>query len=72
MTSEDIIKELDKLPLTDKLQVIEDTLKKIRLIRMVKESNLKTAVNFLYNDYKNDKELTAFTALDNESFYESR
>ena len=69
MTTATIIRELDKLPLTDKLMVIERTLKSIRT---EKEKNLKTAVERLYDDYKNDKDLTAFTQLDNEPFYETR
>jgi len=30
------------------------------------------AVNELYNDYNTDKELTAFTSIDLEQFYETR
>lgn len=66
MTTEILIKELDKLPLTEKLLVIEKTLKSIRT---EKQKSLKTAVDHLYDEYKNDKELTAFTQLDNEPFY---
>ena len=33
---------------------------------------LERAVNVLYNDYINDKELTEFTCLDCEEFYEPR
>lgn len=33
---------------------------------------MKAAVESLYNDYKSDKELTAFTDLDKEPFYEAR
>lgn len=69
MTTENIIRELDKLPLTDRLLVIEHTLKSIRT---EKQKSLKAAVDTLYDDYKNDKELTAFTQLDNEPFYETR
>ncbi|MES2701688.1 MAG: hypothetical protein V4649_03565 [Bacteroidota bacterium] len=57
MTTATIIKEIGKLPLTDKLIVIEKTL---RSIRQEKENKLATAVDALYNDYKNDKELTIF------------
>lgn len=69
MTTENIIRELDKLPLTDKLLVIERTLKSIRTER---QKSLKIAVDSLYEDYKEDKELTVFTQLDNEPFYETR
>lgn len=69
MTTENLIRELDKLPLTDKLLVIERTLKSIRTER---QKSLKTAVDTLYSDYKNDKELIIFTQLDDEPFYETR
>ncbi|GAA4394383.1 hypothetical protein GCM10023187_00090 [Nibrella viscosa] len=69
MTVETIIRELDKLPLTEKILVIERTLKSIRT---EKQKSLKTAVDTLYEDYKNDKDLIAFTQLDNEPFYETR
>lgn len=69
MTTESILRELEKLPLTDKLLVIEHTMKSIRT---EKQKSLKAAVDALYEDYKNDKELTVFTQLDNEPFYETR
>lgn len=69
MTATTIIQELDRLPLKDKLLVIERTLRSIRIER---EKNLKYAVDSLYDDYKTDKELTVFTLLDKEPFYETR
>lgn len=33
---------------------------------------METAVNELYSDYANDNELTAFTSLDFENFYETK
>lgn len=69
MTPANIIRELERLPLTDKLFVIERTLKSIRT---EKEKSLKVAVDTLYNDYKSGKELTVFTQLDTEPFYETR
>ena len=69
MTTDNIINELEKLPLNDKLLVIERILKSIR---MEQETDFKKAVEMLHDDYKNDADLTAFTALDKEPFYESR
>lgn len=69
MTTTNIIQELDRLPLADKLLIIERTLKSIRI---EKAKSLKIAVDTLYDDYKTDKELTAFTKLDKEPFYETR
>ena len=69
MTPTSILRELERLPLTDKLFVIERTLKSIRT---TKEKSLKAAVDSLYEDYKTDPELTVFTQLDAESFYEAK
>jgi len=69
MTTTNIIQELERLPLTEKLFVIERTLKSIRT---EKERNMKIAVDNLYEDYAKDKELTIFTKLDKEPFYETR
>jgi hypothetical protein len=69
MTIANIIRELDRLPLTDKLLVIERALKSIRI---EKEKSLKTAVDNLYDDYATNRELTVFTKLDKEPFYETR
>ncbi len=69
MTTAAIIKEINKLPVTEKLLVVEKTLK---VIRQQREHDLIHAVDALYNDYKSDKDLIAFTKLDAESFYEAR
>lgn len=69
MTTANIIQALEKLPLTDKLFVIERTLKSIRT---EKEKSLNTAVDTLQNEYSTNKDLTAFTVLDKEPFYETR
>ena len=69
MNREKILLELERLPLTDKLLVIEQTIKSIRT---EKEKSLKIAVNSLYNDYSSVKDLVAFTQLDIEPFYETR
>lgn len=69
MTPTSILRELKRLSLTDKLFVIERTLKSIRTD---KEKRLKAAVDSLYEDYKSDPDLTDFTQLDTESFYEAK
>ena len=69
MTTPSIIEELNKLPLTERLLVIE---KALQTIRKENEDNLDQAVNALYSDYTTDKELTLFTQLDPEPFYEAR
>ena len=69
MTTATIIKELNHLPLTDKLLVIEQALKSIRKEKTI---GLKHGVDVMYDEYKNNKELTIFTILDKEDFYEAR
>jgi len=50
--------------------IVEQIIRSIRLND--KERTFETAADCLYDDYKNDKELTAFTQLDCEDFYEPR
>jgi len=69
MTATALIIEINKLPLKDKLILVEATLK---TIRQEKTRSLENAVQALYADYKNNKELTIFTQLDSESFYDAR
>ncbi len=70
MQTIDIIQEIQRLPITDKFYVVEETIKAIKKEEM--KHQLEKAVDELYDDYANDKELTAFTALDFEHFYEAR
>jgi uncharacterized membrane-anchored protein len=62
MKTEQLIKELQKLPVEKRMYVIE---RSIQIIRKGEEDDqIKKAVNELCEDYRSDKELTAFTALD--------
>lgn len=66
----EIIRVIKKHPVSKRMLIIERTLKTIRESetrkRMVK------AAESLFEDYKNDKELIAFTQLDFEEFYETK
>lgn len=70
MQTLDLIQEIQRLPLTKRFYVIEETLKSIKKEEM--QQQMELAANELYDDYVNDKELTAFTSLDFEQFYETR
>jgi hypothetical protein len=70
MGTNEIIKEIKKLSVTERLIVIEKTLKTVKLESF--ENPLKKAADLLYSDYMNDKELIAFTSLDFENFYETK
>jgi hypothetical protein len=70
METREIISAIRKLPVSKRMLIVERTLKTIRESetrkRMVK------AAESLFEDYKNDKELIAFTQLDLEGFYETK
>lgn len=70
MKTEQLIKELQKLPVEKRMYVIERSIQIIR--KGEEEDQIKKAVNELCEDYRSDKELTAFTALDLENFYETK
>jgi hypothetical protein len=67
MKTTELIKEIQKLPVRKRIYVIERT---IRLLRKQEEANqMEIAAESLYEDYKDNKELTAFTNIDFENFY---
>ena len=71
MTTVQIIGEINKLSFSERISVIENALKSIRL-EAKRKSNMKNAAKLLLDDYLNDKELTAFSSLDFETFYETK
>ncbi len=70
MNSKELIKEIQKLPLRRRIYVIKRSMYLIR--KQAEDRLMKQAVEELYEDYLTDKELTVFTDLDLESFYETR
>jgi len=70
MKTTDLIKELSRLPVNKRIYVIEKTIQSIRL--QEESSQMTLAADLLVNDYSTDKELTAFTNIDFEDFYETR
>jgi hypothetical protein len=69
MQAYEIIKEIQRLPLTKRFLIVEETLKSIKKDEMGRQ--IEHAANELYNDYITNRELTAFTSLDLENFYET-
>lgn len=70
MRTNELIKEIQRLPIQKRIFVIE---KSIHSLRKQEETNqMKKAADVLYSDYNSDKELTAFTDIDFEEFYEAR
>ena len=70
METREIIRVIRKLPVSKRMLIVERTLKTIRESETRKK--MVEAANALLEDYKNDKELTVFTQLDYEAFYEAR
>ncbi len=70
MQTIDIIHEIERLPKAQKLLMVEEIIKLIRKDEV--RHQMEMAVEELYGDYANDIELTAFTTLDLENFYETR
>ena len=68
MKTKDIITEIEKLPVKRRLLIAEQILKSIR----DKGEEMEDAAGILEDEYCNNDELTAFTVLDTEEFYETR
>jgi hypothetical protein len=66
----DLINEIQRLPIIKRFFVIEETIKSIKKEELGNQMEL--AVNALYHDYKNDKDLTDFTSIDMDNFYETK
>ena len=70
MRTTEIIKEIERLPVQKRIFVIE---RAIHSIRQKEDNNqMKQAADLLLTDYKSDTNLTIFTNLDYEDFYETR
>jgi hypothetical protein len=70
MQALEIKQEIQRLPLTKRFYVVEETIKSIKREEM--NNQMELAANELYSDYANNKDLTAFTSLDFENFYEAK
>jgi len=70
METRDIIRALRKLPVSKRMLIVERTLKTI--IESETRKMMVKAAESLFEDFKNDKELIAFSQLDYEQFYETK
>ncbi len=70
MQTADLIQEIQQLSLIKKFYIVEEILKTIKKEEL--QNQMALAADVLYDDYANDKELTAFTSLDFENFYEAK
>ncbi len=72
MDTTQIIDEISRLTLPEKLYIMETVLRSIRQETEPEQTSLAHAASLLLADYQEDKELTAFTALDGEDFHEAK
>lgn len=70
METKEIISAIRKLSVSKRMLIVERTIKSIR--ENDTRERMKKAAEMLVEDYTNDKELTAFTQLDFEGFYETK
>ena len=70
MSTIELLKEIDQLPLNDKLSLIEKAIKDI--IKHNDKQQMTIAAESLESEYKTNKDLTAFSNLDIEDFYEAK
>ena len=69
MRTDEILKEIKRLPVHQRIFIIEKAIASIR--EHEEREQMSNAVEELYSDYRNDKELTAFINIDFEDFYEA-
>jgi hypothetical protein len=70
METAQIIDEAGKLSVYQRMIIVEHIIRSIR--HTEQDKTLEMAAGRLLDDYKNDAELTVFTRLDGEDFYEPR
>ena len=70
MRTDELIREIQKLPVSERLYLIEQSMHLIR--KQIEQSQMKAAAVELQADYESDKNVTDFTSLDLENFYETR
>ena len=69
METLEIMRNVNRLPLLQQMFIAEQI---IHSIRKRERSSLEMAAECLYKDYMTDENLTVFTQLDCENFYETR
>jgi hypothetical protein len=69
MSTKELLEKIKKLPVESQIEIVTQTMKSID---KVLEDKMIIAADELHDDYKNDKELTAFTEIDLDNFYEAR
>ena len=66
----EIIQEIQRLTITNRFFVVEETIKSIKNEDI--KHQMEFAASELYNEYSSNKNLTSLTSLDLENFYETK
>jgi hypothetical protein len=69
MGTKEILQEIKKLPYTERLVIVEETLK---IIKEEPDKSMENGVKEMESEYKTNKDLTAFSSLDKDDFYEAK
>jgi len=70
MRTNEIIEEISRLPISKRLYIVEKAMSAIRLEN--EKNDMEAASELLMSEYEENKELTIFTELDLDEFYEAR
>ncbi|MBI5214463.1 MAG: hypothetical protein HY960_01780 [Ignavibacteriae bacterium] len=70
MSTSEIIREIEQLPLQKRIFIVERTIHTMREKEDLKD--MEIAAQKLTDEYRNNRELTELTNLDFETFYEAR
>lgn len=70
MGTKELIEEIEKLPLSKRKIIIEQVMKSIR--ENDRKNTLSIAVAELESEYRTNSELTVFTDIDLDNFYEAK
>lgn len=70
MQANKILEEIKKLPITKRLYVVEKTMNSIRIEE--EKNEMSRAAEILLPEYEKNEELTVFTQIDFDDFYEAR
>lgn len=70
MSAYEIIHEISHHPISRRIFIVERTLKSIR--EKEENDNIEKAVKVLHNDYATNKNLTEFSDIEFDDFYEAR
>ncbi|MCL1933183.1 MAG: hypothetical protein FWF53_05185 [Candidatus Azobacteroides sp.] len=70
MEATKIMRNINQLPVSQRKWIAEHIIRSIQ--QEEQQLSLEKAAMHMYDDYLTDKDLTAFTQLDCENFYETR